>query len=153
MKKIMTYIVGATLAAVFSGAAVLAEDKDDNGGLISLRGETQLAEGQNAEDLKKVAKTQDAIERGFLHQPPLINHKIDKYQVNLKTNKCLSCHGWKNYRKEKATKISLTHFETRDGEVLSNVSPRRYFCSQCHAPQTDGEPLIDNVFSTVGELK
>jgi len=83
----------------------------------------------------------------------MIPHQVSKYKVNLKSNKCLSCHSWKNYRKEKATKISLTHYETRDGEALSNVSPRRYFCSQCHAPQTDADQLIENDFKTVGDLK
>jgi len=153
MKKIISYIVGATLVAALSGTTLLAENKDDNGGLISLRGEVQLNDGQKSEDLKKVQKNQDAMNREFLHQPPLIPHRVDRYKVNLKSNKCLSCHGWKNYRKEKATKISLTHYETRDGKALSDVSPRRYFCDQCHAPQTNAEPLIDNVFTTVGDLR
>ncbi len=72
MKKIISYIVGATLVAALSGTTLLAENKDDNGGLISLRGEVQLNDGQKSEDLKKVQKNQDAMNREFLHQPPLI---------------------------------------------------------------------------------
>ena len=50
-----------------------------------------------------------------------------------------------------ATKVSLTHFKDREGGELSNISPRRYFCMQCHVPQTDAKPLVGNRFeSAVG---
>jgi cytochrome c-type protein NapB len=34
-----------------------------------------------------------------------------------------------------------------DGNVLSNVAPRRYFCLQCHVPQTDAAPIVENTFT------
>jgi hypothetical protein len=34
-----------------------------------------------------------------------------------------------------APMISVTHFMDREGQVLSDVSPRRYFCTACHVPQ------------------
>ncbi|MGD8350279.1 MAG: nitrate reductase cytochrome c-type subunit, partial [Gammaproteobacteria bacterium] len=37
--------------------------------------------------------------------------------------------------------------------VLSDVSPRRYFCLQCHIEQTDAEPLIENTFKRVDSLQ
>jgi cytochrome c-type protein NapB len=42
--------------------------------------------------------------------------------------------------------ISITHFMNRDGQVLADVTPRRYFCTACHVPQTDAKPLVDNTF-------
>ncbi|EHC48208.1 Nitrate reductase cytochrome c550-type subunit, partial [Salmonella enterica subsp. enterica serovar Give str. S5-487] len=27
------------------------------------------------------------------------------------------------------------------------VAPRRYFCLQCHVPQSDTAPIIDNTFT------
>jgi cytochrome c-type protein NapB len=63
-----------------------------------------------------------------------------------------TCHGWKYARETGATKISLTHFETRDGKTLSDVSPRRYFCSQCHVTQADAPELVDNTFKSVESL-
>ena len=51
-----------------------------------------------------------------------------------------------------ATKISPTHFETRDGMTLSDVSPRRYFCLQCHVPQVNASPLVDNTFDPVESI-
>jgi cytochrome c-type protein NapB len=29
---------------------------------------------------------------------------------------------------------------------------RRYFCTQCHVPQTDVKPLVENRFQTIDDL-
>jgi len=88
-----------------------------------------------------------------VQQPPLIPHKIDNYKITLKYNKCLTCHSWKNYKRYGATKISQTHFEDRDANVLANISARRYFCTQCHVPQVDAQPLVENEFKPVEALR
>ena len=31
----------------------------------------------------------------------------------------------------------------------ANVSARRYFCTQCHVPQADAQPLVENTFKPV----
>ncbi|WP_175463882.1 nitrate reductase cytochrome c-type subunit, partial [Vibrio cholerae] len=33
------------------------------------------------------------------------------------------------------------------------VSPRRYFCLQCHVPQADAKPLVENDFERVDSLR
>jgi nitrate reductase (cytochrome), electron transfer subunit len=43
--------------------------------------------------------------------------------------------------------ISVTHFMDRDGQVLADVTPRRYFCTACHVQQTDARPLVPNSFT------
>ena len=103
--------------------------------------------------IKHYFKDRAPVSRDYLQQPPLVPHKTDGYQVNIKHNKCLSCHSWKNYRTHNATKISQTHFESRDGAVLSTVSARRYFCSQCHVPQVDAKPLVENTFQPVDSMR
>ena len=40
----------------------------------------------------------------------------------------------------------------RDFQTLASVSPRRYFCTQCHVPQTDAEPPIENGFVDIDTL-
>ena len=45
--------------------------------------------------------------------------------------------------------VSVTHFMDRDGQVCAAVSPRRYFCLQCHVTQTDARPLVGNSFKDV----
>jgi cytochrome c-type protein NapB len=47
----------------------------------------------------------------------------------------------------------VTHFRDREGQELDNVSPRRYFCTQCHVPQTDAKPLVDNTFQRARGLQ
>jgi len=147
LKRIMG--IGAIVALAGN---VYAMQEDNPGGLRSLRGDTPLATQKTAEEIKHVQRDTSPIPRDYLHQPPLIPHQIRNYQIDNKSNKCLSCHSWKNYKKAGATKISLTHFETRDGQQLSDVSPRRYFCTQCHVPQADAKPLVENNFKPVDEL-
>jgi cytochrome c-type protein NapB len=52
-----------------------------------------------------------------------------------------------------ATKISVTHYATREGQVLSDVSPRRYFCLQCHVTQANTGLLVENDFKRVESLR
>ena len=119
----------------------------------SLRGSESVESESDAPPLKPYYRDHETLERAYLQQPPLIPHKIDNYQINIKFNKCLSCHSWQNYRQHNAVKISQTHFESRDGVVMSNVSSRRYFCTQCHVPQTDAKPLVENTFQPVEALQ
>jgi nitrate reductase (cytochrome), electron transfer subunit len=121
--------------------------------LQSLRGDTAIDMSSNAVNIKHTHADQEPIQRDYIQQPPLIPHKIDNYKINLKFNKCLSCHSWKNYRKAGATKVSQTHFADRQENVLANVSSRRYFCTQCHVPQVDAKPLVENEFKPVQAIR
>lgn len=122
------------------------------GDLQSLRGEADIDAASNQVEIKKNINDKGPITRDYVQQPPLIPHKIKGYKINMKFNKCLTCHSWANYQKSGATKISQTHFSGRDGEAMSNVAPRRYFCSQCHVPQADVKPLVENNFQPVKTL-
>lgn len=90
--------------------------------------------------------------RNYPMQPPTIPHKIDNYTVNLNANKCLSCHNRTLTEQSQAPMVSVTHFMNRDGNFLAQVSPRRYFCNQCHVPQVDAKPLVGNDFQDVDSL-
>ena len=50
-----------------------------------------------------------------------------------------------------AVPVSVTHYMDRDGKVLAEISPRRYFCEQCHVVQVDARPLVDNRFEDVDD--
>lgn len=82
----------------------------------------------------------------YVNQPPMVPHSVENFQVNKNVNQCLNCHSAKNSRVTGATRISPTHFMDRDGKISSQTSPRRYFCLQCHVPQTDAKPIIENEF-------
>jgi nitrate reductase (cytochrome), electron transfer subunit len=134
-------------SSIFTSTITVAEE------VKSLRGSTDIEAPSNAVEIKKNINDKGPIARDYVQQPPLIPHKIKGYKINLKFNKCLTCHSWANYQKSGATKVSQTHFNDRDGEALSNVSPRRYFCTQCHVPQADAKPLVQNSFKSVSTIK
>ena len=90
--------------------------------------------------------------RNYPMQPPTIPHKIDSYHIDLNSNKCLSCHSRRRIEETQASIVSLTHYMDRDGNFLSEVSPRRYFCNQCHVPQIETRPLVGNTFQDVDSL-
>lgn len=91
--------------------------------------------------------------RNFPEQPPLIPHSIEGYQLTLDANRCLSCHKREFAEASGAPMISLSHFVERDGAVLSDVAPRRYFCTLCHVEQTDARPLVPNRFRYADQPK
>ncbi|MEH6443204.1 MAG: nitrate reductase cytochrome c-type subunit [Oceanospirillaceae bacterium] len=147
MKKLL--ISSALLFSIqaLSFNPALAADGD----VTSLR--SQSLEVQDPpEKLKNYPKENLDLRINYVQQPPLIPHHIRNYEVDRKTNKCLTCHSFKNYKRYGATKISVTHFLDRDGKALSDVSPRRYFCLQCHVPQVKAQPLIENTFEPTGAL-
>ena len=65
-------------------------------------------------------------------QPPTIPHKIDNYQVDKNVNACLGCHSRGRAPVTQAVAVSVSHYMDRDGNFLAEISPRRYFCEQCH---------------------
>jgi cytochrome c-type protein NapB len=132
---------------LWAAAPVYAEE------VVSLRGDGDVTADSQPVEIKHWQPESGPIARDYVQQPPLIPHKIEGYEVDLKVNKCLTCHSWANYQQAKATKISTTHFRDRDGVELANVSPRRYFCPQCHVPQTDAQPLVENTFQSVEVLQ
>ncbi|PTU75667.1 nitrate reductase cytochrome c-type subunit [Pseudomonas mangrovi] len=91
-------------------------------------------------------------ERNYPEQPPTIPHSIRGYHVDINGNKCLACHSRANSSKAQAPMISITHYTDRDGQTLAAVAPRRYFCTQCHVPQQDVKPLVENNFQNIDVL-
>ena len=90
--------------------------------------------------------------RNYPEQPPVIPHTIEAYQVDGNVNQCLSCHARSRTGESQAPMVSITHFMDRDGQFLASVSPRRYFCVQCHVPQSAVRPPIVNRFVDVDTL-
>jgi len=127
--------------------------KISNGGQTSLRGLTQLDVTNKADPFKRIPKDRSPYVSDYVYQPPLIPHRIRGYEISTNANKCLSCHSFRKARDSGATKISVTHYGTREGQILSDVSPRRYFCLQCHVTQSDTEVLVENDFKRVDSLR
>jgi cytochrome c-type protein NapB len=90
--------------------------------------------------------------RNYPMQPPLIPHDIRGYEVNLQANKCMTCHARRRTEESQAPMISVTHYMDRDGNFLAEISPRRYFCNQCHVTQTATRDVVENEFKDMDEL-
>lgn len=83
------------------------------------------------------------IPRTFEHQPPLIPHSVDEYEISAARNDCLECHGVKN---SGAPEPDDSHYEDRDDHKGDKIAAQWYFCNQCHVGQVDAKPLIENTF-------
>ena len=146
----------ALAGALLAGQALvptLAQTVAQNAGpLTSLRGEIAVDETGPASATVGQAKPTAGFGRAYRQQPPLIPHRVDGYQVNKDFNKCLSCHAWPQNAQFNAPKVSETHYATRDGEPTDEVSRARWFCTQCHVPQADAEPLVPNAFKNAREV-
>lgn len=87
--------------------------------------------------------------RNYAMQPPVIPHRVDGYQVDKNFNKCMDCHARGRTDVSQAIPVSITHYMDRDGNVLGQVSTRRYFCMQCHVAQDNVRPIVNNTFQDV----
>ena len=120
--------------------------------VVSLRGATALDEAGPVPEFRK-QNVGKPFGRAYRQQPPLIPHPIAKYQINRKVNQCLRCHDWPYSAEEGAPKVSETHYFNRAGVALDIVSPTRWFCTQCHVPQTQTRTLIRNKFKSAFETE
>lgn len=92
------------------------------------------------------------VRRNYPEQPPVIPHSIRDYEINLNSNKCLTCHSRAFNAEVGAPMISITHYIDRDGQVLASIAPRRFVCTTCHVPQTTADPPVANRFVDVDTL-
>jgi cytochrome c-type protein NapB len=96
-----------------------------------------------------IPKQQPRMVLEYVNQPPMVPHSVDGYQVSTNFNACLNCHSVQASRSTGAARISPTHFMDASGKTLGHVAPRRYFCLQCHVPQANVAPIVENNFKPV----
>ena len=149
--KILTHglAMAALIAVLSTNLGVTPATAQD---VQSLRGGVGISE---LGPLSEIAKpdTNQRFSRAYRQQPPLIPHKIDKYQINLKVNQCMRCHDWPYNVEENAPKISETHYIDRNGVSIDRVTLGRWFCNQCHVPQLRAKTLVGNNFKSALETE
>ncbi len=136
------------IITLLCSAFAVAQTSDN---IATLRGGA-LDKEPEAPRMARVENRDIKRKRAYPMQPPTIPHKIDGYQVDMNVNTCMSCHSRRQSQDSQAPMISVTHYQDRDGNFLADVSPRRYFCEQCHVVQKETEPLLDNQFVDIDEL-
>lgn len=98
--------------------------------------------------------TSKLLPRAYLNAPPQIPHNIEPFlPVTAKNNSCKMCHhnpammGKKV--KGQATAIPVSHYTDQrhtPGVVSKELIGARYVCTQCHVPQANVKPLVENTF-------
>lgn len=136
------------LAAVMAcvSTALLAQS------FSALRGSTPLDQEGPPPAMTPEQNTSVREPRNYPEQPPLIPHSIEGYEISIRANRCLSCHARTRIGESQAPMISVTHFSDREGQFLASISPRRYFCTQCHVPQHNVKAPVDNDFVDIDTL-
>jgi cytochrome c-type protein NapB len=138
MKKTIAILTLSVAAAGLSGAmSAFAVD--------SLRG-AGIEDMSAKPEKMRIEVVEGGFDRTYKEQPPLIPHDIEKYELNLRQNGCMKCHSEATAEKENTKATPESHFLDRDGNKLEKPSSLRYFCTQCHAVQLKGDPLVENTF-------
>lgn len=143
--------VGQTTLAVAALAAfvfVAFADELPTG----LRGPTPLTEEPKAPRLGNVENKDVKRGRAYTSQPPTIPHAIDRYEITRNVNFCMYCHSRLRNEEFGAPMVSATHYMDREHDYLAEISPRRYFCTQCHVTQIDVRVPVDNTFMDVYDI-
>src|SRR5215813_13626069 len=144
----MTYSMRLLAAAILSALSTVVVAQT----FSALRGPTPLNQEGPPPPMTPEQNTSVREPRNYPEQPPVIPHSTEGYEVSLQGNKCLSCHARTRVRESQAPMISITHFADRDGQFLASISPRRYFCTQCHVPQHTVRAPVENDFVDIDTL-
>ncbi|MCL1142230.1 nitrate reductase cytochrome c-type subunit [Shewanella gaetbuli] len=136
MKKLLSVAAITLLLSACSGQQASTDMASVN--VESLRqGETSAT--LPAQAMPNYPSKGAAIERTFVHQPPLVPHK-DSYKISAKKNGCLTCHSTEKAARMKATPVDKSHLDA-SGEFNNEY----YFCVQCHVAQADNkDAIVDN---------
>jgi len=148
--KLVSITIFMTCSLAIFSISVMAETVSDVK-IATLR-QAPLDLEPTPPEMQKVKNNDIKQSRYYPMQPPVIPHKIDGYQIDLKVNKCMSCHARKRTTDSQAPMVSVTHYMDRDNNFLATLSPRRYFCTQCHVRQLDANLLVENDFIDMDNL-
>lgn len=115
------------------------------------------------------AGTSTKIKRAYQDAPPMIPHDVSDFlPITRENNACVGCHAPDIAPAMGATPIPPSHFldmrpkhlcdgvkfrkkvdntkNETDVKKLTHLSQSRFNCSQCHAPQSQGNPSVENLF-------
>jgi cytochrome c-type protein NapB len=134
--KILFFMVSLLITNCYADESAALKTLKDNSALIGLSPQPVI---------KRWEDTQP-IQRNYDKQPPIIPHTTKGYVINLKFNKCLTCHSDVDSKLSGAPPVGMSHYTDREGNFTQKIAGRRYFCVQCHVPQMETEPLMNNDF-------
>lgn len=148
MKKLIAILLTASLAMVALAESPSMSPSSPDG----LRKGGTLGDVAEAPPIAGDPRDVQREVRNYPEQPPVIPHTIRDYQVDKRFNRCLDCHSRESAPSAGAPMVSVTHFMDRNFQVRAEVTPGRYFCTQCHVPQTNAEALVESDFKPIDQV-
>lgn len=98
-------------------------------------------------------KKSEVLPRAWEGAPPQISHRIDEFlPITAEDNQCLECHEIPKYigrAKKGKSPMPRDHYvdlRSSSDEMSDEIVGARFVCTQCHVPQTDAPPLVENTF-------
>jgi len=152
LKRITSPLLGALFgsAIIFAAGSIYAQNAPRT--VPRVTGAADPMGDHAAPPLARPITDDKRVMRNYPEQPPVIPHSIDGYQIDINGNKCLSCHARARTAESQAPMVSITHFMDREGQFLASVSPRRYFCTECHVPQHVVNAPVSNDFLDIDSM-
>lgn len=152
-KMLKTVLTGLVLTLLCVNAQAAKPVKDSSLGLSK----TSVNDSPEPEKFgysNNFPGTGNLLPRAYLNAPPQIPHNIEAFlPVTAKSNNCKMCHDNRAMRGKKvkgqATAIPDSHYTDlrhAPGKVTTELIGARYVCTQCHVPQANVKPLVDNTF-------
>jgi len=100
----------------------------------------------------KEGEAEALLPRYWEGAPPQITHRVDEYlPISAEENQCTDCHdqyrkiGRRQWHKGVKKPMSKSHYGGFYGTGAKDaISGARYNCMQCHVPQADTPPLVQN---------
>lgn len=97
--------------------------------------------------------TSERLPRYFPGAPPNIPHQIAGFvPIKANANACMGCHNRPDLQGQQKVKgiptpMPASHYtdlRRSPDQVGQQVVGARFICTQCHAPQADAQPLVEN---------
>ena len=135
-----------------------------------LYSETDDTAGMKTNYISAAPGTSKRLERAFQDAPPMIPHSVEGLlPIKRGNNQCIGCHMPEAAKGVGATPIPKSHFtdfrpkhkvidgkfqksidnlrnETAISKPKDTLVQARFNCSQCHAPQSQGDLAVSNTF-------
>lgn len=153
MSRTGVVLLSAALAGLLSVVMVQASDR------VVPQAPDVIVGSRSAPPIPAILRTDPLLpgnipDRHYPEQPPVVPHDVRASQIDRFHNQCMDCHTGSGSELTGATLVSATHYLDRDGEPAGRLAAQRYFCLQCHVPQSGvavlapvrlGEGIMDNV--------
>jgi cytochrome c-type protein NapB len=153
MKLIHGILTGAGLSLLLAGGALAAETRSADEMGLSKTSVFDTPTPSAPPFSKASPGTSEPMPRYFPGAPPQIPHQIEGFvPIKAAANACMGCHNRPDLWQQPPirglpTPMPESHYtdlRASPHKVQQQVVGARFICTQCHAPQAEAEPLVEN---------